>query len=162
MNILLVEDDPLISDVMAKALRQEGWNVDHVATAYGALAALVEHAYSAVLLDLGLASGASGMDVLRDLRGRYDAVPVVIVTARDQLRDRLRGLAAGADDYLIKPFQIDELVDRVTRPAAELGAEFLDTREQMFVRGVLDVLELLAMRERRRVVGKFDVFSHRL
>lgn len=113
MNILLVEDDPLISDVMAKALRQEGWSVDHVPTAYGALAALVEHSYSAVLLDLGLAPGASGMDVLRELRGRYDAVPVVIVTARDQLRDRLRGLDAGADDYLIKPFQIDELLARV-------------------------------------------------
>jgi hypothetical protein len=67
-----------------------------------------------------------------------------------------------AQPYEAVHFQVDELVDRIARPTAELRAKFLDTREQMFVRRVLDVLELLAMRERRRVVGKFDVFSHRL
>jgi hypothetical protein len=89
--------------------------------------------------------------------------------SRQLLGQRLgdRAHFALVDRYPAQPhetvhLQIDELVDRVTRPAAELGAEFLDTRQQVFVRSVLDVLELLAMRERRRVVGKFDFFCHRL
>lgn len=111
-SILLVEDDPLLADAIAAALRQDGWQVDHAADAAAARIAVVDHAYAAALLDLGLPRG-SGLDVLAAMRDRYDATPVLIITARDQLGDRIRGLDAGADDYLIKPFPIDELLARL-------------------------------------------------
>lgn len=111
-NILLVEDDPLLADAIAAALRQDGWRVDGAGDAAAARIAVIDHAYSAVLLDLGLPQG-SGLGVLAAMRERYDATPVLIITARDQLGDRIRGLDAGADDYLIKPFPIDELLARL-------------------------------------------------
>ena len=112
MHILLVEDDAMLSRAVAAGLRQNGWSVDCAADAAGARLALVEHRYSAVLLDLQL-PGGSGLSVLTALRARYDSTPVLIVTARDQLSDRVRGLDAGADDYLVKPFQLDELYARL-------------------------------------------------
>ena len=111
-NILLVEDDPLLADAIAATLRQDGWHVDHAADAAAARIAAVDHAYGAVLLDLGLPHG-SGLGLLAAMRERYDATPVLIITARDQLGDRIRGLDAGADDYLVKPFPIDELLARL-------------------------------------------------
>ncbi|MEB1657714.1 response regulator transcription factor [Xanthomonas campestris pv. campestris] len=86
--------------------------MDHVGTAAAARTALVEHHYTAVLLDIGL-PGDSGLTVIRYMRGHYDATPVIALTARGQLTDRIRGLDAGADDYLVKPFQFDELMARV-------------------------------------------------
>lgn len=112
MHILLVEDDAMLADAVQAGLQQSGCTVDHAGDAVSARLALVEHAYSAVLLDLGLPHG-SGMDVLKALRSRYDATPVLIVTARDQLSERIRGLDAGADDYIVKPFQFDELSARL-------------------------------------------------
>ena len=111
-SILLVEDDHMLSDAIAAALRQDSWHVDVTHDARSAQIALVDHAYAALLLDLGLPSG-SGLDVLRAMRARYDATPALIITARDQLRDRIGGLDAGADDYIVKPFQIDELLARL-------------------------------------------------
>ncbi len=111
-SILLVEDDRMLSDAVASALRQDSWHVDVSYDAKSAQIALVDHAYAALLLDLGL-PGGSGIDVLRALRGRYDAPPALVITARDQLRDRIHGLDAGADDYIVKPFQIDELLARI-------------------------------------------------
>ncbi len=111
-KILLVEDDRMLSDAMAAALRLDAWQVDSAYDANAARIALVDHAYAAVLLDLGLPYG-SGLDVLQAMRGRYDATPTLIITARDQLGDRIRGLDAGADDYVVKPFQIDELLARL-------------------------------------------------
>lgn len=111
-NVLLVEDDPLLADAIAAALRQDGWQVDAAADADAARVALVDHPYVAVLLDLGLPR-SSGIDVLEAMRRRYDTTPVLIITARDQLGDRILGLDAGADDYLVKPFQIDELLARL-------------------------------------------------
>jgi len=111
-SILLVEDDRMLSDAVASALRQDSWHVDVSYDAKSAQIALVDHAYAALLLDLGL-PGGSGIDVLRALRGRYDATPALVITARDQLRDRIHGLDAGADDYIVKPFQIDELLARI-------------------------------------------------
>ena len=111
-SILLVEDDRMLSDAVASALRQDAWHVDVAHDARAAQIALVDHAYAALLLDLGL-PGGSGIDVLRALRGRYDATPALVITARDQLRDRIHGLDAGADDYIVKPFQIDELLARI-------------------------------------------------
>ena len=110
--ILLVEDDPMLGRALAAALGQEGWQVAHCLDAGSAQLALRDHAFVAVLLDLGL-PGGSGLDVLATMRGRYDPTPVLIITARDQLSDRVRGLDAGADDYIVKPFQRDEMLARL-------------------------------------------------
>lgn len=111
-QILLVEDDRMLGDAVAAALQQDGWAVTRAEDAGSAKTALIDHAFAAVLLDLGLPRG-SGLDVLAALRQRYDTTPVLIVTARDQLSDRVRGLDAGADDYIVKPFQTDELCARL-------------------------------------------------
>jgi len=112
MNLLLVEDDRLLGETICDGARQGGWHVDHVVNANAARIALVDHAYSAVLLDIGL-PGDSGLTVLRSMRMRYDSTPVLILTARGQLSERIAGLDAGADDYLVKPFQFDELWARL-------------------------------------------------
>jgi two-component system, OmpR family, response regulator len=111
-SILLVEDDPMLGRALTSALGQEGWRVVHCMDAECAKTALVDHAFIAVLLDLGL-PGASGLEVLSTMRTRYDPTPVMIITARDQLSDRVRGLDAGADDYIVKPFQRDEMLARL-------------------------------------------------
>lgn len=110
--ILLVEDDQMLGRALTSALSQEGWRVVHCEDARFARLALVDHAFVAVLLDLGL-PGSSGLDVLATMRDRYDPTPVLIITARDQLSDRVRGLDAGADDYIVKPFQRDEMLARL-------------------------------------------------
>lgn len=112
MHLLLVEDDRSLSEAVAKGLALQGWSVDCVGDAPGARLALSDHGYHAVLLDLGLPQG-SGLSVLQAMRSRYDATPVLIVTARDQLSDRIQGLDAGADDYVVKPVQVDELAARL-------------------------------------------------
>lgn len=112
MNLLLVEDDLMLAEAICDGVRQHAWAIDHASNATAAKTALVEHAYAAVLLDIGL-PGESGLAVLRFLRERYDTVPVLMLTARGQLSDRIRGLDAGADDYLVKPFQLGELLARV-------------------------------------------------
>lgn len=111
-SILLVEDDHMLGRALTAALGQEGWQVVHCQDAVCARTALVDHAFIAVLLDLGL-PGGSGLEVLATMRGRYDPTPVLIITARDQLSDRVRGLDAGADDYIVKPFQRDEMLARL-------------------------------------------------
>lgn len=110
--ILLVEDDHMLGQALMAALGQEGWRVAHCRDAGSARTALVDHNFVAVLLDLGL-PGGSGLEVLATMRGRYDPTPVLIITARDQLSDRVRGLDAGADDYIVKPFQRDEMLARL-------------------------------------------------
>ncbi|AKS21835.1 response regulator transcription factor [Xanthomonas campestris] len=112
MHLLLVEDDTMLADAICDGVRQQSWTIDHVGTAAAARTALVEHHYTAVLLDIGL-PGDSGLTVIRYMRGHYDPTPVIALTARGQLTDRIRGLDAGADDYLVKPFQFDELMARV-------------------------------------------------
>lgn len=111
-RILLVEDDRMLGDALTAALKQDAWEIDRAEDAIAAKLALLDGVYAAVLLDLGLPHG-SGIEVLRALRLRYDTTPVLIVTARDQLSDRIRGLDAGADDYILKPFQTDELCARL-------------------------------------------------
>jgi len=112
VHLLLVEDDAMLGDALGSALRQHELAVDWVRDAAGARLALVEHGYAAVLLDLGLPDG-SGMGILAGMRARFDTTPVLIITARDQLSQRIQGLDAGADDYIVKPFQIDEMVARL-------------------------------------------------
>lgn len=102
MRILLVEDDRMIAEGVRKALRGEGFAVDWVEDGEAALSAAGSQPYDLVLLDTGLPK-RDGLDVLRTLRSRGHALPVLIVTARDAVADRVKGLDAGADDYLVKP-----------------------------------------------------------
>lgn len=114
MRVLLVEDDPMIGKTLAQALTQDGYAVDRVADGEAAQAALAVagDAYAMVLLDLGLPR-KSGLELLRELRRAGNRVRVLIVTARDAVADRVQGLDAGADDYLTKPFSLDELTARM-------------------------------------------------
>jgi DNA-binding response OmpR family regulator len=112
VRILLVEDDDLLGEAVRDGLRQQGYVVDWVRSAGGALAALSTSNFSALVLDLGLPD-TDGLTVLRWLRHNGEATPVVIVTAREGISERITGLDAGADDYLIKPFDIDELCARL-------------------------------------------------
>lgn len=112
MRILLVEDDAMIAQPLREALQRAGYAADWVRDGAAADAALATQAYDLVLLDLGLPR-RDGLAVLRTLRGRGVRTPVLVVTARDAVADRIAGLDAGADDYLLKPFDIDELLARV-------------------------------------------------
>jgi two-component system response regulator QseB len=112
MRLLVVEDDRMIGESVRAALRQDGYAVDWVRDGASADAAVRDEQYDLVLLDLGL-PGKGGLEVLRGLRARGKATPVLVVTARDAVGDRVTGLDAGADDYLVKPFDLDELLARV-------------------------------------------------
>jgi DNA-binding response OmpR family regulator len=112
MKILLVEDDEMIGENIQIALNDEGFSVDWVKHGIAAEAALDMHAYDALLLDLGLPQ-KDGIDVLRGLRARKNSWPVLVVTARDTVAQRVLGLNNGADDYLVKPFDLDELIARL-------------------------------------------------
>ncbi len=110
----------MIGESLRAALRLEGHAVDWVRDVAAARATLASERFDCVLLDLGLPPGgppgtppADGLDVLRELRGRADTTPVIVLTARDASGDRVRGLDAGADDYLVKPFEFDELTARI-------------------------------------------------
>jgi DNA-binding response OmpR family regulator len=114
MRILLVEDDPMIGSTLKTALQQENYTVDWVQDGQAGKSALdtAGDAYSLVLLDLGLPK-KTGLDMLREIRRAGNRVRVLIVTARDAVADRVAGLDAGADDYLVKPFSLDELAARM-------------------------------------------------
>ena len=112
MRLLLVEDDRMIGESLRAALRMEGSAVDWVRDAQAADGTLRSERFDLVLLDLGLPRG-NGLDVLRGMRARGDATPVIVLTARDGPGDRVAGLDSGADDYLVKPFELDELSARI-------------------------------------------------
>jgi two-component system, OmpR family, response regulator len=112
MRILLVEDEPHLGAAVQEHVRQAGHAVDWFQRLGDADAAIRSVTYDILLLDLHLPDG-KGLDFLRKLRGRQDGVPVVILTARDMVSDRIEGLKAGADDYLVKPFDLDELNARL-------------------------------------------------
>ncbi|WP_373786047.1 response regulator [Delftia acidovorans] len=135
MRLLLVEDDAMIGEAVQTLLRGEGHAVDWVRDGLQADAALCPgpgggHGYDMVLLDLGL-PGQDGLQVLRHLRGRRDRTPVLVATARDAVRDRIAGLDAGADDYVVKPYDLDELLARLRALArrASGGSDPLYERE---------------------------------
>jgi two-component system OmpR family response regulator/two-component system response regulator QseB len=133
MRLLLVEDDRMIGESLRAALRLEGQAVDWVRDVAAARNALASERFDLVLLDLGLPAGgpgtsgisstggtgassaepANGLSILRELRARHDATPVIVLTARDAAGDRVKGLDSGADDYLVKPFEIEELKARI-------------------------------------------------
>ena len=112
MRVLLVEDDPMIGKSVQQGLRQDGHTADWLRDGQQAELALATTPYDILLLDLGL-PGRSGLDVLARLRRSANSIPVLVITARDAIADRIRGLDAGADDYLVKPFDLDELSARM-------------------------------------------------
>jgi len=122
MRLLLIEDDRMIGDSLRGALKLEGYAVDWVRDAAAAQATLASERFDLILLDLGLPAvgaphadvqPAGGLVVLRGLRARQDATPCIVLTARDGPGDKVAGLDAGADDYLVKPFDLDELTARI-------------------------------------------------
>lgn len=133
--MLLVEDDSLLGDGIRAGLRQAGYAVDWVRDGQAARLSLETGEYALLVLDLGLPK-LSGTEVLKWLRNRGSTLPVLILTARDTVADRIAGLDAGADDYLIKPFDLDELIARLralsrrssgqAAPLLQLGAIELD------------------------------------
>ena len=135
MRILIIEDDAAIADAIGAALANAGHAVDRLANGRQADAALRDHPYDLVVLDLGLPD-VDGIELLRRLRSRADAVPVLVATAREELEERVRALDLGADDYLVKPFALREfeararalLRRRTTRgvPELQLGRMRLD------------------------------------
>ena len=135
MRLLLVEDDRMIGENLRNALRQCGYAVDWVRDGRAADDTLSTERFDLVLLDLGLPQ-RDGMDVLRAMRARGDRTPVIVLTARDALASRVLGLDAGADDYVVKPFELDELLARMravvrrptgrAEPAIEVGGVSLE------------------------------------
>ena len=171
MRLLLIEDNRRLAALTAEGLRKAGFAVDSVHSAEEASAALAVAGFDAVLLDLGLPD-ADGLSLLSALRAKADTTPVLILTARDAVDDRVRGLNLGADDYLLKPFALEELVARIRallrRPGAALGMVLqlgniaLDSAGRVAAvcgqpldlsRRELDALELL-LRRACRVVSK--------
>ncbi len=112
MRVLLVEDDEMIGHSLKQALAGNGWSVDWVKDGLLAQSALADGDYACVLLDLGL-PGRDGIDVLRQARSQGDRTPVLVLTARDGVDARVAGLDIGADDYLVKPYELQELLARM-------------------------------------------------
>ncbi len=171
MRVLVVEDEPELRELVRAALVRAGFAVDATGTVADADESLRMAAFDAVVLDLGLADG-DGLTLLRGLRARGEAVPVLILTARDGPDERVAGLDAGSDDYLVKPFHMPELLSRIRallrRPNAALGLRleagnvaFLSVERQASVAGAplrlsmreTALLELL-MRRAGRVVTR--------
>jgi DNA-binding response OmpR family regulator len=177
MRLLVVEDNNDLAQLLRKGLEAVGFATDLVTTAGEARAAVATTRYAAVVLDLGLPDG-DGLAVLRELRERKDATPVLVLTARGGVHDRVAGLRSGADDYLAKPFAFEELVARLQallrRPGDLLGQllrvgnvafdtearqAFVDDKPQFFSAREVAVLEIL-MRRSGRVVSKKLVEDH--
>jgi len=112
MRLLLVEDDTMIGESVRKGMQQDGFAVDWVQDGRAAELALETNSYDALLLDLGLPR-KDGLEVLASLRRRGNPIAVLVLTARDAVADRVKGLDAGADDYLVKPFDLEELAARI-------------------------------------------------
>ena len=112
MRILLVEDDSLLGEGLYAGLQRENYSLDWIKNGEMALIAMMETEYDAVILDIGLPK-MSGLEVLKQVRSQGNKLPVLILTARDEVSDRVDGLDAGADDYLVKPFEFAELCARL-------------------------------------------------
>ncbi|MFT5533883.1 MAG: two-component system response regulator QseB [Burkholderiaceae bacterium] len=126
MRLLLVEDDPQLGRATQIGLEQVGYTVDWVQSAESARTAVRLHQYGCLLLDLGL-PGEDGIALLRKLRAGGFTQPVLILTARDQISDRISGLDTGADDFIIKPFDLDELAARIRSASRRAAGRSTDT-----------------------------------
>lgn len=174
MRLLVVEDNPELAALLAEGLRKAGFEVDLLSSGEEARAVVDSTFYAALILDLGLPDG-DGLALLRELRHRGNSIPVLVLTARGGLEDRILGLRSGADDYLVKPFALEELIARIEaqlRRPGQLMANSLrianlefdtrtrqatiDNRPEVLSARETDVLELL-MRSKGRVVSKKQV-----
>lgn len=144
-KILIIEDDFMIAESTQTLLKYQGFDVEWVNNGIDGLKILQQAIFDAVLLDLGLPM-MDGMQVLKQIRQIYPALPVLIVSARDQLQHRVDGLNQGADDYLIKPYEFDELVARIHALLRRSGKEQQNQQQKLLVYGdlVLDVEQHLA------------------
>jgi DNA-binding response OmpR family regulator len=140
MRVLVVEDDPTIAGAVTEALRLAGHEVDHTERGGPVVRSVEKDHYDVAVLDLGLPD-MDGLVVLRELRAMKLPIPVLVITARDAIEDRVRGLEEGADDYMIKPFALPELLARVNA----LHRRWLSTRGDRLVNGSL-ILELASRR----------------
>ena len=171
MRLLVVEDNEELAGLLRRGLEAEGFAVDQAETAEDASDALKDARYAAVVLDLGLPD-RDGATVLREMRGRKDGTPVLVLTARGGLHERIAGLQSGADDYLVKPFAFEELVARLRallrRPGEMLGRvlqtanlavdtegrqAFVDGKAELMSAQELTLLEVL-LRRSGKVVPK--------
>lgn len=144
MRILLIEDDAMIGKAVRKGLVDAGFAVDWVTDGRAADLALDNGVYDLAVLDLGLPK-KDGMAILTSLRNSGNSMPVLIASARDAVRDRIAGLEAGADDYVLKPFDLDELIARVRAllrrnagsgsPVLKIGSLVLDPRRRLVTQG---------------------------
>jgi DNA-binding response OmpR family regulator len=177
MRLLIVEDNIELARLLANGLAAAGYEADIMSGAEEARDALRSVSYAAMILDLGLPDG-DGLSVLLELRRRMDPLPVLVLTARSGLQDRVNGLRSGADDYLAKPFALEELVARLEailrRPGQLLGSSltlgnlvydtetrqiFIDDVPRIFSARETSVLEIL-LRRQGRVVPKKNVEDH--
>jgi two-component system response regulator PhoP len=177
MRILIIEDEPALRIQLAHRLEREGFLVDQASDGDEGLYLLREYPYDAALVDLGL-PGTPGLEIVRRLRAAKDALPLLVLTARGRWQDKVEGLEAGADDYLAKPFEIEELLARLRallRRAAgaptqviELGPVRLDrAAQQVWLHGApveltafeLRLLERL-MTQRGRVISKRELADY--
>jgi DNA-binding response OmpR family regulator len=177
MRLAVVEDNPELAQLLTRGLKAEGYETDVMTTAAEARAAVTTTRYAALILDLGLPDG-DGLSILREIRQGKDPLPILVLTARGGLQDRVSGLRSGADDYLVKPFALEELVARLEallrRPGQLLGRSlqvanlvfdtesrqaFIDDKPQTLSAREVAVLELL-MRRKDRVVSKKLVEDH--
>ena len=136
MRVLLIEDDPMIGAAAQAALKDASCAADWVKTGPAGLSALAAQHYDLVLLDLGL-PGKDGLDVLRTVRAKNNPVPVLVITARDGVDDRIAALDAGADDYILKPFEMNELLARMR---AELLRRLLEYEQMKLAAAQLQAL----------------------
>lgn len=177
MRILIAEDDARLHDLLARALRERAWAVDVVTDGDAALVEAAVNDYDAIVLDVMLPR-RTGLEVCRELRRRGARTPILMLTARDALPDRVAGLDSGADDYVVKPFELDELLARLRAlmrrgPTLQeerfvVGDLVVDSRAQQVVRAGQAVLlttreyallEYLA-RHAGRVVGRAELTEH--
>jgi two-component system OmpR family response regulator len=176
MRLLVVEDEPELRRIIATALREEGYAVDEAEEGHDGLYKATTWAYDAIVLDLML-PGLDGFEILDQLR-KTKAIPVLILTARDAVDDRVRGLDSGADDYLVKPFNLTELFARLralvrrargrATATVEIGPIIVDTRSRTLTLNGKPVpltareyglIELLAL-QRGEVVTRTEIYDH--
>ena len=177
MKILVVEDEPVLAGQIIEAVEQAGWIAEHAGDGITALYQASEESFDAMVLDLGLPK-LDGLSVLRSLRDQKHALPVIILSARGNLHDRIEGLNAGSDDYLCKPFQMAELIARIraqlrrgsgnASPVLTAGGLILDTRTSVvhwqgkllkFTALEFKVLSYL-MHNQGKVVSRTELIDH--